>query len=429
MTLPDFQRLPGPSRNVYLTGQDGLVSTKFGDSASIDAFGRVRVANPASIFDSQMQYDKQPFLWVEKTVGTASAMHVPDESAVDLTLGTASGDRIVRQTREYFRYQPGKSQQVKATFTFGAGQAGTTKLVGYGDDNNGVFIGQDGGGVFVLLRSKVTGTVSDARKVYQTSWNMDVMDGTGPSGIDLDPETTQIFLTDIEWLGVGRVRVGLVHEGGINYVHEFLNANVNATTYMTTANLPVRYEIVNTAAVGAAPTLKQICAEVESEGGQQELSAYPFSLDLQDVSIGNGIGNATVVFAARHQLTFKGIENRAKFGPINYTLNASGGRVVTRVLYNPTITGGTWASTISESIMESNATATGYSNGLQIASAIADSGGFAQAAPAATQGTISSRLPYGLDVDGANPITLALIAFADGAGVTASFTFNWEEVR
>lgn len=407
----------------------GAVPTKFADSASVDAFGRLRVASPASIFDSQMQYDEQPFLWVSKEVGTATITHKPDESAVDLTLGTALGDRVVRQTREYFRYQPGKSQQVKATFTFGTQQTGTEKLVGYGDDNNGVFVGQDGGGTFVLLRSKITGTVSDARKVYQSDWNMDVMDGSGPSGVDFDPATTQIFLTDIEWLGVGRVRVAFVHGGGINYVHEFLNANVNATTYMTTANLPIRYEIKNTTTVTSAPTLKQICAEIESEGGQQELSAYPFSLDLEDVAIPNGVGNAIVVFAARHQLTFNGIENRAKFGPISYTLHADGGRVVTRVLYNPTIVGGTWVSAIPESIMESNATATGYSNGLQIASAIADSGGFNQAAPASTQGTIASRLPFGLDVDGSNPIPLALIAWANSNGVTASFTFNWEEVR
>lgn len=414
---------------MYITGQENNVSTQFGDSPSVDSFGRLRVSDPVTLFDSQLQYDKQPFLWVEKTVGTASITHLPNESAVNLTLGTASGDRIVRQTREYFRYQPGKSQQVKATFAFGAQQTGTEKLVGYGDDNNGVFVGQDGGGTFVLLRSKVTGTVSDARKVYQADWNMDAMDGTGPSGITLDSTKTQILVTDIEWLGVGRVRVGLVHEGGINYVHEFLNANINDTTYMTTANLPIRYEIKNTETVGAAPTLKQICAEVESEGGQQDLSAFPFSLALEDVSIPNGIGNAIVVFAARHQLTFNSIENRAKFGPIDYTVHADGGRVVTRVLYNPTITGGTWVSTITESIMESNATATGFSNGLQIASAIADAGGFAQAQPAATQGTIASRLPFGLDVDGANPIPLALIAWANTTGVTASFTFNWEEVR
>ena len=405
------------------------VTSQFSDSASIDAFGRLRVANPASIFDSQMQYDEQPLLWVDKEVGTASITHLPDESAVDLSIGTALGDRVVRQTREYFRYQPGKSQQVKATFTLGAGQVGTTKLVGYGDDSNGVFIGQDGSGVFVLLRSSVTGAVSDARKVYQENWNLDAMDGEGNSGINLDPETTQIFLTDIEWLGVGRVRVGLVHGGGINYVHEFLNANVNPTTYMTTANLPIRYEVVNTSAVAAPATLKQICAEVESEGGQQELSAYPFSLDLEDLAIPQGVGNAVVVFAARHQALFNSIENRAKFGPLSYTLTAEGGRVVTRVLYNPVITGGTWADTIPESIMESNATATGFSGGVQIASLIAATSGFNQSSPASATGDISSRLPFGLDIDGANPVILALVAWSNDAGVTASFTFNWEEVR
>ncbi len=428
--IPKAQRMDGPSRNVYVTGggEESPINVGLKDQL-IDAFGRVRVSNPVTVFDSQMQYDKQPFLWAEKTSGTATLTHVPDESSLNMTLGTASGDLAIRQTREYHRYQPGKSQYIKCTGTFGAAQAGTQKLVGYGDDNNGVFFGQDGGGMFALLRSNTTGTPSDARKVYQADWNLDPVDGSADSKMTLDQTNAQIMLFDIEWLGAGRVRMGLISGGEIVFVHDFLNANLNPTTYMTTANLPVRYEIRNTEAVSSAPTLKQICTEVESEGGQQNSLAFPFSADLQDVPIPNGAGNASVVFAARHQLTFNSIENRGRFGPINYTLLASGGGVYTRVLYNPTITGGTWLNTIPESIMESNATATGFSGGVQIASAQAASSGIGNPAPGVGGGDISSKLPFGLDVDAANPITLALIAWADSNGVTASFTFNWEELR
>lgn len=407
------------------------VAATFADGPSIDAFGRLRVAGPTSLFDSQLQYDEQPLLWVTKSAGTASQTHRPDESAVDMTLGTASGDRFVRQTREYFRYQPGKSQLVKCTGTFGAAQVGTEKLIGYGDDNNGIFMGQDGGGSFVLLRSSVTGSVSDARKVYQADWNVDKMDGTGPSGVTLDATKAQIVLLDIEWLGVGRVRIGFVQGGAINYVHEFLNANIQTTTYMTTGNLPIRYEIKNTDAVSSAPTLKHICSEVESEGGQEETVAYPFSEVREDVSIPNGFANAQVIFAARHASTFNGIENRVKFTPTTYEVLATGSDTVfTRALYNITPTGTpTWTAVNGESAMEGSIDiGSNYTNGLPVAASMATGGGNNKTGP--SQGrSIAERLPFGLDIDGANPVIMCVVAWANAAGMTASFVLNWEELR
>jgi hypothetical protein len=413
-----------------INGNNVNADVSFADSPSLDAFGRVRISNPVTIFDSQHQYDKQPRLWVEKAVGTASATHQADESAVDLTIGASSGDRMVRQTREYFRYQPGKSQQIKITTTFGAAQANTEKLVGYGDDSNGIFFGQDGGGPFVLLRSKTTGTVSDARKVYQADWSLDKMDGDGRSGITLDLSKSQICIMDIEWLGVGRVRVGFVTGGIIHYVHEFLNANSVTAPYMTTANLPVRYEIRNTAAAAASSTLKQICCEVESEGGQNNLAAFPFSVVREAVSIPQGSANKIIVFAARHKTTFNGIENRAKFTPTTYTVLPSGsGRIVTEAIYGIEPTAGAWTSAGAESIMEgSTDIGANFTDGLVVAGSV-DPGGGNNKEGATSGGSISERLPFGLDVDGANPVVMALSAYALDSGMTADFILNWEEFR
>lgn len=398
----------------------------------IDAFGRIRVANPASIFDSQLQYDEQPLLWVTKSAGTAAQQHLPNESAVDMTLGTASGDRFVRQTREYFRYQPGKSQLVKCTGVFGAAQSGTEKLIGYGDDANGVFMGQDGGGAFVLLRSSVTGAVSDARKVYQADWNIDVMDGVGPSGVALDQTKSQIVLLDIEWLGVGRVRIGFVQGGAINYVHEFLNANIQSTTYMTTANLPVRYEIKNTADVVSAPTLKHICSEVESEGGQQSTVAYPFSVVREGVSVPTGSGNAIVIFAARHAATFNGVENRVKFTPTTYQVLPTGnGRIVTQALYNIQPSGAeTWTAVNGESALEGSLDiGNNYTNGLAVAGSVDSGGGGNNKTGVGSGKSIAERLPFGLDIDGQNPVVMSLVAWSIGSTMTGDFILNWEELR
>ena len=410
-----------------ITGQRVSAEIYGANSPSVDAFGRLRVSDPVTLFDSQMQYDAQPLLWVEKTAGAGASAHDADSSSVDMTVGTASGDSVIRQTREYFRYQPGKSHLIKMTGVFGSAVANVNKLIGYGDTNNGIFMGQDGSGMYVLLRSSVTGSVSDSRKVYQASWNIDPMDGNGPSNMTLDPTKAQIVLIDIEWLGVGRVRVGLVIGGAIYYVHEFLNANQATTTYMTTANLPCRYEITNTGA-SAGATLKHICTEVESEGGQQNSAAFPFAASATGVSIPQGSGNAIIIFATRHALTFNGIENRGQFIPIGYEVLATGGRVVSSIVYNPTLTGGTWGAVNASSFMEGNSTVTSFSGGITIDTSLtAGSGNNRTGASSGTD--LSSRLPFGLDIDGANPITLALAVYSLDNSTSADFTFRWQELR
>lgn len=398
------------------------------DSGSGDAFGRLRISQPVAVFDSQLQYDKQPLLWDEKVSGSATSTHIPNESSVDMTVTTADGDSVIRQTREYHRYQPGKSQFILCTFVLGEAQSGTTKLIGYGDNNNGVFLGQDGGGVFILLRSNNTGTVSDERKIYQADWNINNFGLGNISEETLDFNNTHILVIDFEWLGVGRVRVGFNINGVTYYAHEFLNANNLNKVYMTTANLPVRYEITNTQSVAAASTLKHICTTVVSEGGVDSTLAYPFSTELLNVPIGNGIGNSTVVFAARPALTFNGIENRSKFIPISYEVLGVAGPVVSRVVYNPTIVGGTWGSVDVNSATEGNSTATSFSGGIDVGTSIV-AGGAAKSGTPVFGNTVTSRLPFGLGIDADDPTVLALVAYTDTNNVTASFTFQWEEVR
>lgn len=430
--MPSWERLNWRSdQEIFRTKENDARTTlrvAVADEGNLDAFGRLKVSNPVTIFDSQMQYDTQPLLWVEKIEGTSSVTHNPSESTADLTVGTAAGDSVIRQTREYFRYQPGKAQSILCTGVLGPSQEGTTKLIGYGDGKNGLFFGCDGGGHFVLLRSNVTGTPSDARKVYTGDWNIDPMDGTGESGTTFRPDTSQIFAMDMEWLGVGRVRVGLVIGGRFIYVHEFLNANINPTTYMTTANLPIRYEVRNDTNVAASSTLKQICSQVVSEGGIQDTAAYPFGVERVEVPVPVGESNAIVIFAARHSLTFNSVENRIKWSPLGYEVLPTSGRLITRILYNPTLVGGTWTPIDPNSAIEGNEGVTSFSGGIGTQTALA-AGANAKSATGVFGTSTTDRLPFGLDIDGANPIPLALTAYALDNGVDASFTFQWKEVR
>lgn len=240
------------------------------DGPVLDAFGRVRMSEPVTLFDSKQINDNQPLLWDDQQVsgsGTSSTWS-QDEARSRLAVSATTAGRRVRQTFMRFNYQPGKSQLAMLTARIVNAGAGVKGCVGLFDDENGVFFTSDEGTVKAVIRSKATGSVVDT-EVAQASWNGDKMDGTGPSGATLDPSKTQILWFDYEWLGVGRVRMGFVIDGKLVVAHTFPNSNLNDRVYMSTPNLPLRFEIENDG-TGVAADMDAICATVSAEGGMAE---------------------------------------------------------------------------------------------------------------------------------------------------------------
>lgn len=238
------------------------------DSASVDAFGRWRVSSPATIFDSKLLLDAAPLFWDDAQTsgsGTGSS-HSTATASCTLSVTASTAGTRVRQTKRRISYQPGKSQLVLLTFTMGAAATGITRRAGYFDGDNGIFFEQTSTGVRWVVRSKRTGNVVDT-PAEQADWNLDTLNGLGTSGTTLNLTYSQIAVIDLRWLGVGRVRVGFVIDGiGIVYVHQFLNSNRRVGVYMSNPNLPIRYELTNSGAGGAA-TFECICSAVSSEGG------------------------------------------------------------------------------------------------------------------------------------------------------------------
>ena len=243
---------------------------------NVDAFGRLRVSNPQTIFDSQNRYQKDN-QFDDSTATGGTVTYVLDESTVNLNVTTTSGSTAIRQTFRTMPYQPGKGLLVLATFVMSDAQTNLRQRVGYFNTDNGVFFQLNGTTKSFVLRTNTSGTPSDARTVNQADWNGDKLDGTGASGITLDTSTSQILWMDFEWLGVGSVRCGFIIDGQYIICHTFNNANDQTKVYMTTAILPVRYEIVATSTLASAATLKQICSTVISEGGYQQINAGQFA--------------------------------------------------------------------------------------------------------------------------------------------------------
>ncbi len=239
---------------------------------ALDAFGRVRISQPYTLFDSHNRYESDPHFDTSTSTG-GSITHLPNESTVRMDVTTASGSEVVRQTYRSFPYQPGKSLLILTTFVMNTAKTGLRQRVGYFSTQNGIYLQQNDSTVSFVLRSYTSGSVDNSREVTQANWNGDKLDGTGKSGYTIDLTKSQILFIDIEWLGVGSVRCGFVIEGKFIVAHTFHNANIYSAVYMTTATLPVRYEITNTSVTASSSSLKQICSTVMSEGGYEQVAA------------------------------------------------------------------------------------------------------------------------------------------------------------
>lgn len=236
-----------------------------------DAFGRLRVSNPYTLFDSQNRYQSDPQF--SGTTSNGAITYLSNESSVQLKAnGGGQPSDVIRQTFRRFPYQPGKSLLVFATFKMEGTQTGLTQRVGFFDSSDGVFFQNTAGTNAFVIRTSTSGSPSDARTVNQADWNTDKLDGTGPSGITLDVTKTQILYIDFEWLGVGSVRCGFVLDGQLVICHIFNNANDQTKVYMKTAILPIRYQITKTAVDASSANLIQICSTVISEGGYGQKS-------------------------------------------------------------------------------------------------------------------------------------------------------------
>jgi hypothetical protein len=237
-----------------------------GGSNAYDAFGRLRVSNPLTIFDSKSIMSKNN-LFDESTANGGTVTYTANKSTVNLNVTEAAGSTTIRQSKRVMSYQPGKSLLIFNTFVMNAQTENLKQKVGLFDGNNGIFFQDTGTGYQIVRRTYTSGAAVDT-EVNQSAWNGDKLNGTGASGFTLNAATSNILFIDIEWLGVGSVRVGFVINGQLITAHTFYNANSLTTVYMQTANLPIRYEINRNGTLAAGTyTLQQICSSCISEGG------------------------------------------------------------------------------------------------------------------------------------------------------------------
>lgn len=368
-----------PNTNVSKPSRDQI------NAYRSDMFGRTKVSEGFTLFDASHRYSQNGD-FSDVTSGTASATHIPEQSTAALTIGTASGDKLYRETKKVFSYQPGKSLQVLQTFVFAPAKTNLRQRAGYFSIHNGFYLELDGTTINFVRRSYASGNVVEVR-VPQSEWNVDKLDGTGPSDVLLDLSKAQILWSEYEWLGVGSVRLGFAIDGVFITAHQFNHANNIDTVYMTTASLPCRYEIENTGITASSSTMKQICISVISNGGYQKQSISWTASRNTAVSVGTTYYPLVAIRLAA------GREDSVIL-PANFAaLPTTEGNFIISLIRNPaSITGGTW-STHSNYNVEYNDSATSMTGGTVV-------GEYFLAGGSGPGGSGKSSAAVGLDING-----------------------------
>lgn len=399
----------------YLADYRGSIFVDGADHV-IDAYNRFRTSEPHGTFDAKQVFDNSPQFYGTILAGAGTATHSPNRAATLMTLTTASGDSVIRQSLQYSPYQPGRSQLIYITGVMGALKANVRQRIGYFDINNGVFFEQDGTNLKVVRRTFVSGAAVD-NAVNQSAWNIDKLDGTGRSGITLDTSKVQIFVIDFAWLGAGNIRLGVNIGNEIVYCHEFLTANVLTDVWSSTPSLPVRWEITNTAAAASGTTMLQICGAVFSEGGS-DTPGLVGGANTGTTQIAVTNLTATPILSVRLKTGF----NRAIIRPKGFSMvSRAADYFITDVFIGGTLSGGAATVTSVSDAVESVTGNTTLTGGRKIASYIASSQDRVVAASLDSARNVSS------DISGTPElITLVVTPLTGNANFHAAL--NWHEI-
>jgi hypothetical protein len=161
-------------------------------------------------------------------------------------------------------------------------------------------------------------------KVPQSAWNIDKLDGTGPSGVNVDLSKMQMFYLDYAWYGAGAIRFGFKDERGeVVYCHRMTHANVKTEAYMRSGNLPARYE-----AAADAPVTKLSSSLSNSATSMSVASTvgFPTSGTLSITKAGNTAQEIEYVsYTGKTATTFTGLTRALTNVIVNPVTGVTGG--------------------------------------------------------------------------------------------------------
>ena len=334
---------------------------------------RLKVAPYQTVFFNTFQYGKESDVWDESAVGVgATATYNANSSNVVMQVGSASGSKVVRQTRNVMRYIPGRSATRAFAIRLDTPQVGIRRRFGLFDENNGAYFEDDGGTYSYVIRSNTTGIVTETR-VTRDNWNGEKFDGNGYTGVTADATKQQMISINYEWYGAGLVEFAWLMKNETIPSHTFENSNTNDFVWCSTPFLPIRLEIENVTGVAGTHYMYQGSNSLIQEGEPEKLGILE--------SVANPITGTTLALA---NTFYPVVSLRLKSGSLSavallrslQTATNDNTNVYWRLIENPTLTGASWTDHPDpNSFIQYDTSATATTGGNIVLSGFTISGG------------------------------------------------------
>jgi hypothetical protein len=136
-------------------------------------------------------------------------------------------------------------------------------------------------------------------RVKQSDFNIDRLDGTGPSGYNIDLGKMQMMGLQYTWYGAGFVDfMARGADGNWVYAHRLKNNNVNTEAHMRTGNLPVRYSVDNDGSPAVA-YLTASCSDIDTTLTVNNTTYFPTAGSIY-------IDNELISYAGKTSTTLTG---------------------------------------------------------------------------------------------------------------------------
>lgn len=416
----------------------GAANVRFSEGEpQFDSFGRIQVSQTQAVGEYyHIMEDKPGKYWTFTNGVGASVAHDVASSSIIYTLGTAAGEKAQRTTNQYHPYKPATSQLIYMSIAVGdTGKANVRREWGYFDDYNGFGFRLEGTTLQVFLRSDVNGTVVE-EVVNQVDFSDEALANQLLDEFVLDVSKINVYWMDMEWLGAGRVRLGVITPDGRRLtMHQFKNANAKSNTYMRSGNLPIRWSTENTGVSASVSQLRAICATVMTESSDIKYSGVlihtspPAPVTIPK----DGAYHPFLSFKAK--LTVNGKPNRIIGIHEDFDWASIGGsplHIGIYVLPNDTyLTGEAWSDTIVPDTMlwvDRSATAFDINNATLVES-------FIVGANSADRIHLGDRIEksFGLPADGVSQPVFVFAAKVLDTTVTGDvklfYTKYWKEIR
>lgn len=350
-----------PENMLYVDAR-GAAFMRFTDGPAIlDPFANLKVSQSYILGIYEHSEDSYDDLMTTTNTAGATYEWVPSQSSVMLEVDGLANTSVERHTNRYHFHQPSVGQLVILTVACGdSGKAGNVRRWGYFDDNDGVFFELDNQTMYVVLRSSVTGVVTETR-IPQANWNKDLLDGTGLSGFNLRPHYFQLYWIDMAWLGAGTVRYGVFTDKGERAAcHVIENSGQLPYAYMARASLPIRWENYNTTATSGSSDLRIGAAVVRGEGVPDYTYWRHGDMESGVVTVSNN--TPIITLRAKDEIS-AGVINRINAFPEKVSFNITGGPVKLMAVEGVTLDANATWTIPGESSIEGDVGATSYVGG------------------------------------------------------------------